>query len=122
MEMDFMEIFFISILSLLGLSVVFGITMAIFYNDLGGSNGEHTGYVTAIEFNDNLLWDSTLVYFKTDTESTQEDIYCVNDASLKAQLKELASTKSQITIHYKNPFFFKRSECNGGSSVIVGIK
>ena len=103
--------------------VIIGVVfVGICLNGVGASHGKHTGYVTAVEFNENILWDSNIVYFKTDTESTQEDVYCVNDKTVKAQLDELAKQKAHITIEYKHPFWFWRSLCNGGESVIVGYE
>jgi hypothetical protein len=105
--------------------VFFGFIMCGFVfislNGIGASEGKHIGYVTAVEFNDNIIWDANLVYFKTDTESTQEDIYCVNDAQTKALLEQYAVSKTRVTVRYQHPFWFWRSICNGGTSVIVGV-
>ena len=98
------------------------VTLLIFLGNIGASTGKHTGFVTAIEFNENILWNANLVYFKTDTESTQEDIYCVNDEITKLQLEEYSKKKEQITIQYQNPFWFWRSLCNGGVSIITGVE
>lgn len=96
--------------------------LSIVLNNIGASEGTHTGFVTAVEFNNNILWDATLVYFKTDKESTQEDIYCVNDLLLKKQLEDYEKMSRRITIHYENPFWFWRKLCNGGESIIIGIE
>ena len=89
---------------------------------IGGKVGEHTGYVTAVDFKDNLVWDSTIVYFKTDTESTQEDNYCVNDEILIKILKEKSRNHEKITIKYSNPYMLWRWKCNGGNSIINNIE
>ena len=93
----------------------------LFLNYIGGSSGIHTGIVTAIEFNDNILWDAVLVYFKTSEESTQEDIYCVNDLELKNKLENYAKTRELITISFENDFWFFSKDCNGGVSIITGV-
>jgi hypothetical protein len=46
----------------------------------------------------------------------------VNDDVLKLRLEELAKTKTQVTLSFDNPFWFWRSQCNGGESVIIGVK
>ena len=123
MDWDYLiELFvwFISLGTLLGVAVLF--IGLFFLNNVGGSSGEHTGFVTAVESNDNLVWDSDLVYFKTSLESTQEDVYCVNDKSLKVLLMQYAVSGEGVTLVYENPFWFWRSLCNGGSSVVVGVK
>jgi hypothetical protein len=92
-------------------------------NGLGASHGTHTGFITAIEHNDNLIWDADIVYFKTDTESTQEDEYCVDmQTSLRSELEKLSKTKTLVTIEYKHPFWFWKSQCNGGESIIIGYE
>ena len=88
---------------------------------IGATQGNHFGYVTAVENNDNIWWDANLVYFKTDAESTQEDIYCVNDPIVKSQLELYANSKERVKLEYSNPFIFWRSECNGGSSVVRSV-
>ena len=104
---------------------VFIIMMPItlfFLSDIGASQGQHTGYISAVEFNKNILWDANIVYFKTDMESTQEDRYCVNDNLLNAKLEQYARNNQQLTIQYSNPFWFWRSLCNGGDSIIYNAE
>jgi hypothetical protein len=107
--------------------VVFIIGIVAFFidelvlNTVGASQGEHTGFVTAVEYNTNIIWGANIVYFKTDTESTQEDKYCVNDETIKAQLESYAKSKSRVTIEYKNPFWVWKSLCNGGESIIIKV-
>lgn len=90
-------------------------------NDIGGTDDHHTGYVTAVEQRDNVTWDSTVVYFKTSGESTQEDTYCVNDADTRTRLENYARSRKAVTIHYRNGFWFWRSDCNGGESIIIDV-
>ena len=92
-----------------------------FASSIGASHGKHTGTVTAIEYNSNIIWGANIVYFKSDAQSSQEDQYCVNDAGVKAQLEEFAKKKATVTISYDNPFITWRSNCNGGASIIVGV-
>lgn len=123
---DFAMYFFvIPFCVLLGVAVLFFVfagIMSIWVNDIGASDGQHTGYITAVEHNSNLIWAADLVYFKTDGQSSQEDVYCVNDPLLKGQLEALAKVNAHVTIKYHNDFWMWRSECNGGETIIVGVE
>jgi uncharacterized membrane protein len=89
--------------------------------EIGGTDGRHIGYITAIENADNLIFDSTIVYVKSNTASTQEDKYCVNDQKVKEDLEKAAASGERVTIHYKNDFFMMKWECNGASTIIVDV-
>lgn len=103
------------------IGVIAFIVLAVFINHIGASKGEHTGTVTAVEHNSNLVWPSTIVYFKTDIQSTQEDKYCVNDPQVEGFLRDYAKSGKRITIYYSNPFLVWKSQCNGGESIITGM-
>lgn len=107
---------------IVGLCIVTGTPFLLASGCGGGANGEHVGYVTSVEDMDFLTWDSTLVHFKTDTESTQEDTYCVNDNDVAAKLRALAEERSAVVILYRNDLVMWRWECNGGDSIIVGVR
>jgi len=98
---------------------VFG--MGLFMHSFGVTDGQHTGYVTAVERNEGMIYSDTLVYFKTDLESSQEDIYCVNDPELKTRLEIAARNKVPVTISYHNDFILYNSECYAGSTIITGV-
>ena len=85
---------------ILAFLLVFG---ALFINSIGSSSGQHTGIVTAVEHNSNIVFAANLVYFKTSTTSTQEDIYCVNDPSLRTQLEGLASNQTTEQYNIQTP-------------------
>lgn len=101
--------------------VISFIFLGIFINDIGSSSGQHTGIITAIETNQGILWSSTLVYFKTDTQTTQENIYCVNNLQLKEKLEKLSTQKKIVTIQYQNPLITWNEQCAGGESIITGV-
>ena len=107
------------------IGIIFAFLFALFYfflNGIGSTLGQHTGVVTAVEYNSNIIWGANLVYFKTNTESSQEDVYCVNDPNVKSQLQQYANNKQVVTIYYKNNFLFWKWECNGGSTIIYNVK
>jgi hypothetical protein len=90
----------------------------ILLQGIGSSNGEHTGYATAVEHNSNIVWASNIVYFKTDAMSSQEDRYCVNNQELKRQLEEYSRNKTHITVYFSNNYLMWKWNCNGGASII----
>lgn len=94
--------------------VVFG----FFFNILNPQNGEHTGYITAVE-NSGFIFKTNKLFFKTDSQSSQEDLYCIPDSELFKRAKELSREKKQVTIIYKNGFIVRRSVCGGKAIAII---
>jgi hypothetical protein len=76
--------------------------------------GLHTGYITAIESR-GYLFQNYVVYFKTDTSSSQEDIYCVshNNKDLFTKLREASKINSKITINFHGVRAFGLGICTG---------
>src|SRR5437870_4313028 len=70
-----------------------------------GNNGSHSGYVTAVE-REGIFFKKYRVYFKTDTSSSQEDQYCIEDKNnaLALKLEKEAEAKNRITVHYSESF------------------
>lgn len=65
-------------------------------------SGQHNVYVTAIDRG--LL--CTAVYVKTDTESSQEDIYSIsNDSLYIEELEEIVKSKNRILLKYSSVRF-----------------
>ena len=64
-------------------------------------NGQHVGYVTAVDQN-GYIYKNYQVYFKTDTLSSQEDVYCINKSnkSLVDMAKRASVTRKLVTIEY----------------------
>lgn len=119
--MDEDDIFSFSVLLLVFLLIVLFFVGSSLINNVGGSHGQHSGYVTAIEYSDNLLFDATIVYFKSDMQSSQEDKYCVNDEDTINKLKTYSHLKTPVIIFYKNEFITWSWDCNGGDSIIYGV-
>ena len=94
----------------------------LFPGTLGAVIGSHTGVVTAVEYTSNIIWGANLVYFKTVRESSQEDVYCVNDENVKNQLFEAQKNKKEVTIYFKNDFIMWKWQCNGGGSIIYKVE
>lgn len=86
------------------------------------ANGGHTGYVTAVE-KSGYIFDTWTAYIKTDTQSSQEDKYCVTDQSLVAELQSVQETNAKVTLEYQNGFFIPPWQCKGSDqSIITKIK
>jgi len=109
-----------SIFSVLFFLIVMILVLII--NSLGGTVGQHTGVVTAIEYNNNFLWDANIVYFKSSDQSTQEDRYCVKDEEVINKLRGYSQNKEIVTIFFQNDFILWRWECNGGISIIDKVE
>jgi hypothetical protein len=86
------------------------------------TNGEHTGFVTAIE-NSGYIFHTTSAYFKTNTQSSQEDKYCVTDPVVIDELKQYQESNQNITIEYSNNFLMPFWQCKRtDQSIITGVK
>jgi len=84
--------------------------------------GTHTGTVTAVEDN-GFIWKKITVYFKTDTQSSQEDMYCLTDRTFVDTLREKEINKDKITITYNDYMIKGISNCEVGAvGIITGIK
>jgi len=117
----------VAVLVIVIVGVLFGSCIA----SVGGTDGHHSGYVTAVEKADNWVSafftfvngvDATIVYVKSNPAATQEDKYCVNDPEVKAKLEQAAVDGTRVTVHYHNDFLMMKWECNGGSTIIVGVE
>ena len=85
-------------------------------------NGKHTGTITAVETN-GMIFKTVSVYFKSDAQSSQEDVYCLIDKSLIPIIEQKAQEKAKVTLIYMDYFIASMAECgnyNGG--IIVGIE
>jgi UDP-3-O-acyl-N-acetylglucosamine deacetylase len=87
-------------------------------------NGIHTGTITAIETNKMFpyIFETTAVYFKTDAQSSQEDVYCLIDKSLIPELSKLQKEKKQITIRYIDYLLPAMKECGFGNGIITEVE
>ena len=83
--------------------------------------GEHVGYVTAVD-QTGLFWRNYHIYFKTETESSQEDEYCVMrfNPEMADNLKRVAESKSLVSLKYRTLITLNPSLCH--SSEIKDIK
>lgn len=82
------------------------------------SEGEHVGYITSVEKN-GVIYKTWRVYVKTDTQSSQEDSYCVVDEKIIPELKSLAESKSHVTVKYFDWFSKGIKNCGGEQGGII---
>lgn len=96
------NLFEYSIVGVIFAVIAFIIGALVFGLTLNFNQGQHTGIVTAVD-QPGIIFKNYIVYFKTDSGSSQEDIYCVNRSNdeLAKKLKEAARTKKVVTIDYK---------------------
>lgn len=108
----------IVLLLIVGGLVFFG---SLFFMGFGFPNsGTHTGYVTAVEKDG--LFQTNSAYFKTNTQSSQEDKYCVKP-DLVDELRKDQEQNKQITIMYARGFTMPVWECMSDTTTeIVGIQ
>jgi len=79
-------------------------------------NGEHTGYITAVEDNTGIFPNNTTtVYVKTELSSSQEDEYCVQDSEyqLVQKLKDAARNKTNVTVKFNSYSMTGLFNCEG---------
>jgi C4-type Zn-finger protein len=122
---DFSDFFYI-LFALFGL-ILLVIFVALAVTAIVGlhweiSNGEHTGYITAVETN-GLIFKTDSIYIKSDVASTQEDRYCILDKKIKEQLKQKAINKEKVTLVYIDWFNYGWKYCKiNDAAVVVGLK
>lgn len=85
------------------------------------SSGEHTGYVTAVE-KTGLFFKTGEAHFKTDTQSSQEDSYCVMSDSVYEKLAAASRTHEKITVKFIDYLVKGQANCGMEDGVIVSIE
>lgn len=84
-------------------------------------HGEHTGYVTAVETN-GLLFKTDRAYVKTDTQSSQEDKYCVLNSAVTEQLRKYSAKKAHITVSFVSFLVAGAKYCKGEDAIITSVR
>jgi len=84
--------------------------------------GQHTGYVTAVE-QDGLIFHNYRVYFKTDNSSSQEDVYCVNrdNKELAQKIKEANKSRKLVEIEFDGVRGFGLALCQDDEIQSVNV-
>lgn len=109
--------------SLFALALIYG-TWNVFANGIHFStgDGQHTGYITAVEEN-GIFFKTWTVYVKTDPQSSQEDTYCLPPQSefMVTTLKDAADKRSLVTLSYGSWFIAGFKNCNGEADYITQL-
>jgi hypothetical protein len=85
------------------------------------TDGEHTGFVTAVEKN-GAFWKTGRVYIKSDLSSSQEDIYCVENQEVFNSLKDKSVNKEKVTVVFHDEAAVAPWRCGGEMGIIDSIK
>lgn len=112
-----------------------GIMLALFFGIAAGAwtvtetlewketgQGEHVGYVTAVQ-HIGWPWATWDVFFKTDSASTQEDVYCVRPQheDIIPSLRAAARDRRLVTITYIDYVNVDWEECTPSTAAIVKV-
>jgi hypothetical protein len=82
--------------------------------------GEHTGYITAVEKH-GIFFKTGTAYLKTDTQSSQEDTYCVIDPEIYTQLQDSSSKKQHINAYFYSVVSAGITKCDGEGQIIYKV-
>ncbi len=93
-----MYIFF-GIMGLIFIGLFFFVVTAITGFHIETSKGSHVGYITSVETT-GIFFKTNTAYVKTDTQSSQEDAYCVIDEKVMEDLKSLSEKHVRVEINY----------------------
>lgn len=85
--------------------------------------GQYKGYVTAVERN-GAIFKGWNVYLKTELESSQEDMACIDrdNQELINKLKEVQEQKENVTLEYEGMWQYPIGECPRTNWQIINIK
>lgn len=107
----------------LGLIVIITIFLVAIFSGIHFETGQgkHTGYVTAVQ-KQGIIFKTGRAYVKTETESSQEDIYCVVDTEIFKELQEISENNERVIFNYKSWLLPAIKECAGESDIIFAIE
>lgn len=83
--------------------------------------GKQAGYISAVE-KSGLFWKTGTAYVKPELSSTQEDVYCVDDDEVYAQLEKAAADRTRVEVSHISWLSAGITHCNGEPAVIKSVK
>jgi len=94
--------------------ILFFLTFVVPLNVVVGK-GEHKGYITAVDTSENFYSHRTTVYFKTNLQTSQEDMYCINNGStdLIDKAKQALSASKNVVLKYEHVWLGGWLNCDG---------
>lgn len=104
--------------------ILFGLWLCIWL-PFGGLHyetvrGEHTGFVTAVQ-RSGVIFKTGSAYLKTDTQSSQEDDYCVIDDEVYSQLQQYGEKKTHVNVYFFSWLSAGVKNCNFEGAVIYKV-
>ncbi len=108
------------LVSLFGIIIVFFLIISLTGLHVQTGEGQHVGYVTATSTN-GLIFKTSTAYIKTDTQSSQEDAYCVTDKAILAELKRLSDVHAHVQVDFIDYISNGVATCGDGSEIITGV-
>lgn len=102
------------------LTLTLTLTLTLLVSNIGVSRGTHSGVVTAVETN-GWIFVTDRAYFKTSTDSTQEDTYCVQDIEVYEDLVEAAAKGERVSISFTHPLVEWKWNCGGDNAIITSV-
>lgn len=82
--------------------------------------GEHVGYISATE-KTGIFFKTGTAYLKTDTQSSQEDAYCVIDDTVLARLAEASGKKEHVNVKFYSLLSAGIANCAGEGAIIYEV-
>jgi hypothetical protein len=76
--------------------------------------GAHTGYITAVE-QKGFFFKNYNVYVKTDNQSSQEDVYCLDRSKtdLASKLQQFSKNRELVSVTFQGVRGFGLGLCSG---------
>lgn len=100
----------------------FFIKLPFFGIHIQTAKGSHVGYITATDTS-GLFFKTNAVYLKTDTQSSQEDNYCVIDKGVFEELRKQSEAHAHVDVQYIEYLSAGIINCDiKGSGIIISVK
>lgn len=80
--------------------------------------GKHVGYITSTE-TIGLFFKTERAYLKTDTQSSQEESYCVIDSKVFNELQSLSEKHAHVEVSYFDWFAKGIAYCDGENGGVI---
>ena len=82
--------------------------------------GQHRGYISAVDER-GYFYRNYDVFFKTEAESSQEDVYCIyrDNKDLIEKAKEVSQSRELVTIYYHGVRGWGRDLCEGSEITAI---
>lgn len=83
-------------------------------------DAEQVGYITAVE-NNGAIFRTWAVYTKSELESSQEELWCVEDKDVVDKLKNFRDRKTRVRLNYFDEMVIAPWRCST-HNIISGVE